>query len=692
MIGFIIKHKKLVVFTFFVLAIISIAVQFGVKTNFDMVDYLSDEAPSIKATDEMDEEFDDDVANTRVMIKDVSIQEALDYKHQLEDIDGVSGVMWLDDVMDIKEPIEMEDNDIVETYYKDGHALFSFEIKDGLETEATDEVYDLIGEDNAMSGDALDTAISQQATGDETLNAALILVPVVIIILILSTTSWIEPVFFLTAIGVSVLINMGTNIFLGEISFVTEAVAPILQLAVSLDYAIFLLHSFSDFRETEETPEQAMKLAMKRSFPAIAASASTTIFGFTALMFMDFGLGADLGLNLLKGILFSFISVMVFLPALTLLLYKWMDKTKHRPFLPSKYKIGKFIVKLRIPVLLLVMILIVPAFLAQSETDFLYGTGDNPEDSRAGQDEKSIEDTFDKYTPMVLLVPNGDLAREDALVTELDNLDDVKSSVSYVGTIGTGIPPEYLDEADKESFFSENYSRITLNTTTDTEGDEAFALVEKVRETASDYYGDDFHMLGESATMYDMRNIVEADNKLVNALTVISIAIVLLITFRSISFPVVLLLTIETSVWINLSIPYLRDISLVYIGYLIISTVQLAATVDYGILFTEYYTYLRKEMSALAAVKKTIDEKIFSIGVSASILSSVGFILSCTSTDPIVSSIGLLLGRGALLAFLLVVFFLPGLLLTFDKFIEKTTWRPNFFHADSNSKDIAKEE
>src|SRR5699024_1354085 len=165
--GIIIKHKKLVVVTFFVFAINNITIQLDVKTNIDMVDYLSDEEPYIKVTDVMDEEFDDDVANTRVMIKDVSIQEALDYKHQLEDIDGVSGVMWLDDVMYIKEPIEMEDNDTVESYYKDGHALFSFEIKDGLETEATDEVYDLIGEDNAMSGDALDTAISQQATGDE---------------------------------------------------------------------------------------------------------------------------------------------------------------------------------------------------------------------------------------------------------------------------------------------------------------------------------------------------------------------------------------------------------------------------------------------------------------------------------------------------------------------------------------------
>lgn len=683
---FIINHKKSVVITFFVLAMVSVVVQFGVKTNFDMVDYLSDEAPSIKSTDVMDAEFDDDVANTRVMIKDVNVQEALIYKEKLEDIDGVSGVMWLDDVMDLTTPIEMEDKGTVDTYYKDDHALFSFEIEDGKEVEATDAVYDLIGEGNAMSGDALDTAISQQSTGDETMNAALILVPVIIVILVLSTTSWMEPVFFLTAIGVSVLINMGTNIFLGEVSFVTEAVAPILQLAVSLDYAIFLLHSFNDYRKTEETPEQAMKLAMKRSFPAIAASASTTIFGFTALMFMKFELGADLGLNLLKGILLSFISVMIFLPALTLMLYKWTDKTKHRQLLPSKYNIGKHIVKLRIPVLLIVAILIVPAFLAQSQTDFLYGTGENPDNTRAGQDDNNIEEVFDKYTPMVLLVPKGDLAREEGLVQDLDELDDVKSTISYVKTIGAGIPPEYLDESDTESFFSENYSRITLNTTTETEGDEAFALVEKVQGIAADYYGDDYHTLGESVTMYDMRDIVEADNKLVNALTVISIALVLLITFRSITFPVVLLLTIETSVWINLSVPYLTDSPLVYIGYLIISTVQLAATVDYGILFTENYTHLRKKMSALDAVKKTIDEKTFSIGVSASILSSVGFILSATSSDPIVSSIGLLLGRGALLAFLLVVFFLPALLLTFDKVIGKTTWKSDFFHASTDKR------
>src|SRR5690625_4839835 len=179
---------------------------------------------------------------------------------------------------------------------------------------------------------------------------------------------------------------MGTNIFIGEISFISQAVAPILQLAVSLDYAIFLLHSFDDYRKKVDSPYEAMKQAMKRSFPAITASAATTFFGFLALTFMEFEIGADLGINLVKGILLSFLSVMVFLPALTLMFYHWIDKTQHKPFVPREYNIGKHITKLRIPMLLIVALLIVPAFLAQSETNFIYGAGDHAEESRAGQD------------------------------------------------------------------------------------------------------------------------------------------------------------------------------------------------------------------------------------------------------------------------------------------------------------------
>lgn len=644
-----------------------------------MVDYLPEDAQSTQALTIMEDEFTASVPNTRVMIHDVTVQEALLFKEQLSDVEGVTDVIWLDDVMDLKMPLEMADEETVESYFKDGKALFSISVDNGAEVEATDAIYEMIGENDAIAGEAVDTATSQKMAGTESMYAAALLVPIIILILVLSTTSWIEPVFFLTAIGVSVLINLGTNIFIGEISFVTQSVAPILQLAVSLDYAIFLLHSFADYRKKTNNPEEAMQLAMKKSFPAITASAATTFFGFTALMLMQFEIGSDLGLNLVKGILLSFISVMVFLPALTLMFYKWMDKTKHKSFVPSFKGTGEKVLKLKMPSLILVFAILVPAFLAQSNTQFTYGLGDQPETTRAGSDFKLIEETFGESTPLVLLVPKGDLVKEAQLVEELENVDHVTSVISYVNAIGSVIPPEYLDETITKDFFSENYSRIILYTSVGKEGDVPFSIVETVQEEAAYYYDNEALLLGESVTLYDIKNTVARDNVVVNTLTVVTIAIVLLVTFKSISIPLVLLITIQSAVWINLSVPYFTNTPLVFVGYLIISTVQLAATVDYAILLSEAYNEHRKEMPALQAIKKTLDEKIFSISISASILSSVGFILWITSSNPIVSSIGLLLGRGALLAFIMVVCFLPAMLLVFDKVINKTTLKANFY-------------
>jgi uncharacterized protein len=644
-----------------------------------MVDYLPEDAPSTIGMDVMKEEFDGAVPNTRVMVTDVSVQEALVYKRQLEEIDGVSNVTWLDDAIDLKAPLEIADEDTVETYYKDNHALISLTIREGEEVRVTEAIYDVIGEDNAMAGEAINTASSQTMAGKESMYAAMLLVPIIIIILIVSTNSWVEPLFFLTAIGVSVLINLGTNIFIGEVSFVTQSVAPILQLAVSLDYAIFLLHSFSDFREKGNEPKEAMKLAMKQSFPAIAASASTTFFGFIALTFMKFEIGSDLGINLVKGIVFSFISVMIFLPALTLLCYKWIDKTQHKPLIPKFRNVGRSILKWRYVSIIIVLTSLVPAFLAQSNTNFIYGIGDQPETSRVGKDINAIEDTFGKLTPIVLLVPKGDLAKEEALVQQLEGTEDVSNVLAYTNTVGTVIPPEYLEDEITDQFFSDYYSRIIINGDTDTEGDKAFTLVEQVIKLAADYYEEDTYVLGESVTLYDIKHTVEKDNTLVNMLTVITIAIVLIITFRSISIPIVLLLTIQSAVWINLSVPYFTNFSLVYVGYLIVSTVQLAATVDYAILLMEGYKENRKKMSSIEAIKLTLDEKLFSIAISASILSSVGFILWMTSSNPVVGSIGLLLGRGALLAFIMVIFFLPAMLVFLDKFIQKTTLKANYY-------------
>lgn len=675
----VIKHKKAVVIAFVLFTLISTVAQFFVSVNYNMVDYLPEDAQSTRAMEIMEKEFTAEVPDTRVMVRDISLQEALSIKEELSAIDGVGDVIWLDDVVDLKTPLEMADKKTVENYYKDGNALFSISVRSGDEVPITDAIYDLIGENGAIAGEAINTASSQKMAGTESMYAGILLVPIIIFILVISTTSWVEPLFFLTAIGVSVLINLGTNIFIGEVSFVTQSVAPILQLAVSLDYAVFLLHSFSDYRKQTNNPEEAMRLAMKKSFPAITASAATTFFGFIALTFMKFEIGSDLGINLVKGIVLSFISVMVFLPALTLLFYKWMDKTEHRSFIPSFTGIGNFVVKLKMPSLLLVLAIIVPSFLAQSNTAFTYGLGEQPETTRAGSDFIEIKEAFGETTPIVLLVPKGDTAKETALVQELEDLDYVTSVISYVNMVGSVIPPEYLDDSITNEFYSKNYSRIIINTNQATEGNIPFSIVQKVNGTADKYYGDKALSLGESVTLYDIKNVVNKDNLVVNVLTVVTIAIVLLATFKSISIPLVLLITIQSAVWINLSIPYFTSSSLVFVGYLIISTVQLAATVDYAILLTEAYQHNRQAMSAKKAIVETLDEKTFSISISAAILSSVGFILWLTSSNPIVGSIGLLLGRGALLAFVMVVFLLPAMLLVFDKFIKKTTYQANFY-------------
>src|SRR5699024_63103 len=287
----IIKHKKSIVIVTAIITLICVGLQFFVSVNYDMKDYLPEDSPSTEAMDIMEDEFSSSVPNANVMMKNMTVQEALIFKKELEAIDGVSDVTWLDDAIYKKTPLEMVDDELVETYYEDGNALFSFHVRDGEEVEITEKVYVLVGDDNEVTGDAVDNATQQKTAFSETMLDAALLVPIIIIILVLSTTSWLEPVFFLTTIGVSVLINLGTNIFLGEVSYVTQSVAPILQLAVSLDYAIFLLHSFQDYRDEGKEPKHAMRLAMKRSFPAIIASASTTFFGFIALTFMNFEIG-----------------------------------------------------------------------------------------------------------------------------------------------------------------------------------------------------------------------------------------------------------------------------------------------------------------------------------------------------------------------------------------------------------------
>jgi predicted RND superfamily exporter protein len=683
----IINHRKLVIWIFCILTVLGAVLQAGVSVNYSMSDYLPENAQSTKALKLLTEEFGDAVPNARVMLRDVSVMEALDYKKKLAAIDGVSGVLWLDDVVDLKQPLETADAKTVETYYKDGNALISLTVAKGREVAVTDSIYALLGDRHALSGNAVDMADAMKLAGSETRTAMIILIPVIILILLLTTSSWLEPVFYLAAIGLSVVMNMGSNIALGEISFISKSISPILQLAVSLDYAIFLLHSFQEFRKQTDDPKEAMRLAMKQAFSSVAASAATTFFGFLALIFMKFQIGSDLGFVLVKGIVFSFLSVMIFLPALTLSCYKFIDRTKHRRLLPSLGNAGKVITKLKIPMLILVALLIVPSYLAQRDNAFSYGTS-LLSNGRVGTDTRAINEAFGRQTAIVLLVPRGDPAKEALLGSALTPLPHVTGVISYATTVGAQIPDAFLDEAITSRFYSAHYARIIVYTDTAEEGETAFAVAEEVMNLARSYYGDAVYATGQSVTMYDMKNVVTNDNTVVNIIAIATILLVLLVTFKSASLPLLLIITIETAIWINLSVPYFAGSQLVYIGYLVINTVQLGATVDYAILLTNHYVENRRLMTKKAALLKTLGSVITPILTSGSILALAGFALKMTSTNQIVADMGLLLGRGTLLSMLMALCFLPAALSLFDRLIQKTTYHTRFVRSDDHEKSI----
>jgi predicted RND superfamily exporter protein len=677
----IIKYKKSVLITFLIIAVLGGILSSMVTVNYKMVDYLPEDAQSTTAIKVMEEEFDDEIPNARVMLTDVTIQEALEYKEKIATIDGVTSIRWLDDIIGLDTlktvPLELLDTAILKNYYKDNNALMSISVESGKESSAVNSIYELIGDDNAAAGEAFNTAETQAMSVSEVMNAMVILLPIIILILIISTTSWLEPLLFMFTIGVAIIINMGTNIILGEISFITVTVSPILQLAVSLDYAIFLLHSFSDHR-LSHTPQEAMKLAMKQAMPTVAASAATTIIGFMALMFMRFGIGADLGLNLLKGIVLSFVSVMVFLPVVTLLSYKLIDKTKHRKLMPSFKKTGTWLMSVRLPFMILAFVAVIPSFLAQADTQFMYGMGSITGTSRAGRDTIAIEERFGKENPLVLLVPRESVGKESELCDSLLEIPHVTSALAFVTAVGAEIPPEFVPEEAVEQFYSENYARIIIYTDMTEEDTDAFTTVQTVLDTTAMHY-DTYYLSGQSAILFDMKNVVSIDTKLINILAVIGIFIVLLITFRSLSIPFILVFTIETAIWINLSFPYFTDMSLSFIGYLILSTVQLGATVDYAILLTNYYMNNRKTMEKKEAMRVTIGDNLVAILISAAILATAGFTLAFTSSNPIISELGTLLGRGTVLSFTMVACVLPALLVLFDKIIQKTTLK-NEFH------------
>lgn len=666
--SFIIKHRRPVIVLFVAAALLCIPMQNMVSVNYDINDYLPADSASTIALDVMEEEFEGGIPNTRVMIYDVSIAEALEYKEALEAVEGVTDVTWLDDSVDLTVPLATLDTDTVETYYVDGAALFSVTIEEEYRISATEEIREIIGDDNAMTGSAVFTATATTNTVSEIMKITVIAVLFVLFVLIITTTSWAEPLLVLAGLGVAILLNAGTNLIFGEISFVTNAAGNVLLLAVSIDYSVFLLHRFEECRLEYPDAEEAMTEALCKSVSSILSSGLTTVIGFLALVLMRFQIGPDLGLALAKGVAISLITVFVFTPSITLVAHKWIDRSRHRRLVPEMKGLGRFIRRICVPMTVVFLIILVPSYLASNSNEYYYGSSHiYGNDTKLGQDTEAIQAVFGDSDTYVLLVPNGDFSTQTELSQELHDLDHVTDIISYVDQAGAEIPTEYLDEDTLSLLISENYSRFVISVDVSYEGDETFALVEEIRAIAQSYYPDSYYLAGEGVSTYDLMDTITNDMLKINLIVIIAVFIVLFLTMKSLSVPVILVLNIETAIWLNLSCPYFMDQTVFYIAYLIISSVQLGATVDYAILMTTRYQENRCLHDRKTAIEETVSQITVSILTSGSALTVVGFLLGIVSSNQLLAQLGIFIGRGAIFSLIIVFFVLPGFLYLFDR-------------------------
>lgn len=680
-ITWIIDHKKIMLIAYSIVIILSIFASLLVSTNYNMADYLPDKMESKKGIDILTEEYGN-TGNANLLLKDQSIQEVLSTIDELIKVDGVKDIIWLDDVADIKKPLESLDASLVDNYYSQGYAylqiIFNENDYSQLTKDAIDEINMTVDGFGTLSGSAMVAKDMVSSVSNNIKEAALIAIPVIIILLIISTQSYFEVVLFIITIGIAILINNGTNIIFGEISFMTASASSLLQLAIAMDYSIFLLHRFSEERKKTKSIEKAMINSVVESLSTISASGITTIIGFLALTLMSFQIGMDLGLVLAKGILISLICVLTLLPMLTMLTVKFIEKTTHKDFLPSFVGIARIFEKKRLILIFIVILIAIPAFLGQLNNSYIYGNESSQSSDTTKETDGIIENVFSKKNPVVVLLPKGNAVQEKQLVDELldiPNVNQVQGIYAYMDptTSEILIPDELISQ-----FISKNYTRYIVNITTQVESKEAFDTYDNIKNTISSVYGE-YYITGATPSTYDIMKVSSRDYSVVTIVSIIAVGLVLILTFKSFIIPLILLLTIEISIWINMSVPYFMDTEMLYLGFLIVSALQLGATIDYAILMTNRYMQNRKTMLPKESAIEAVAKSAHSVFTSSTILGACGLTLGFLFDQATISAMGMLIGRGAILSGVLVIFILPQILEILDKLIMKTSIGYKFF-------------
>jgi predicted RND superfamily exporter protein len=735
----IVDKRKAFYLIYIGLAIFCVFSRGWVNVNNDITTYLPDETETRQGLTIMDEEFTTFGTN-RIMVDNVTYAQAQRLADKLSAIDGVTSVEF----------------DDTESHYKNGAALFSItydaDADDPVSLDALAEVKTMLdGYDVYLTGDTGSSASA--AIASEMQVVMVIVVVIILLVLLFTSNTYAEIPVLLLTFGNAALLNMGTNFFFGTISFVSNSIAVVLQLALAIDYAIILCHRYTEER-VALAPREAVIAALSKAIPEISGSSLTTLSGLAAMMFMHFRIGYDMGIVLIKAIILSLLSVFTLMPGLLMSFSGLIDRTHHRNFVPKISAWGRLAVKTRFIMPPLFVVLLIAGFIFSNKCPYVYGystlTTATKNESQIA--EETVNRNFGAVNTLAVMVPAGDYEKEGMLLRELEHMDEVDSVLGlanieamdgYVltdkltprqfseltdldievsrllysayavnqetygklvsGVDSYGVPlvdmflfvydqmqSGYISlDADMTNTITElhtqlynaelqlkgeNDSRMVLQLNLPEESEETFAFLQTIHKTAAKYYDSGVLVVGDSTSDYDLSSSFYADNILISILTIVFVILVLVFTFQSAGLPVLLILVIQGSIWINFSFPYLTHTNLFFLSYLIVSSIQMGANIDYAIVITNRYTELKKIMPLKDAIVETLNQAFPTIITSGTILAAAGVLIGQLSSDPAISSIGVCLGRGTIISIVLVMGILPQILLLGDVIIEKTAF------------------
>jgi predicted RND superfamily exporter protein len=675
----VVKYRVLILILGVLLLIPSVFGYLNTRVNYDVLTYLPDNIETMKGQDILVNDFGTG-AFSMFIVDGMEEKDVAELKEKIEKVDYVANVIWYDSIADISVPMSMLPDDIYDVFNSDTGTMMAIFFDEGTSSDGTmdaiAQIRKIAGKQCFLSGMSAVVTDTKNLAEKETPVYVLIAVILAVIVLGLTMESFFVPLLFMLSIGMAIIYNLGSNYFMGEISYITKALAAVLQLGVTLDYSIFLMHSYEEQQvRYDGDKKRAMAHAISQTFSSVMGSSITTIAGFIALCFMSFTLGLDIGIVMVKGVIFGVIACVTILPSMILCCDKIIEKTQHKPFLPDIGRISDKVTKRYLVYVVLFLLFLFPAIYGNNHTAVYYNLDETlPKDLPSIIANEKLKEDYDMNTTHMILVDSSVSSTDvNKMIKEMDKVDGVKWALGLDSLVGPSVPSDMIPESVSSMLKNDKYQLLLVNSEYKVASDEVNAQIKTLNKILHKY--DKTGMLiGEGPLTADLIDITDQDFKTVSAVSIGIIFVIILVLFKSISLPVILVGVIEFAIFVNMGIPYYTGTKLPFVASIVIGTIQLGSTVDYAILMTTRYKRERNHgANKHDAITTAHRVSAQSIMVSALSFFAATIGVGLYSNIDMISSLCILMARGALISMVVVIFVLPSMFMVFDKVIVKTS-------------------